>query len=266
MIGTARIVFAVAVIAVVTIVMLPVQLLAILTKAELGKRLPRWWHQVAARLLGLKVHVHGALSPDRPLLIAANHISWCDIVTLGAVADVSFIAKADMANWPIFGMLAKLQRSVFIERENPRKAGEQASDIAGRLANREIIVLFAEGTTSDGNGLYPFKTSLFGAAQFALKGSGLPSVTVQPVAISYTRLHGMPMGRHHRPLAAWIGEEDLLPHLGRFLSEGAIDAEVRFGKPEIFSEASNRKHLGKLMESRVRTMLAESLAGREHSL
>jgi 1-acyl-sn-glycerol-3-phosphate acyltransferase len=266
MIGTARIVFAVAVITLVTIVLLPVQAVAILTKTELRKRLPRWWHRIAARLLGLKIHMHGKLAPDRPLLIAANHISWCDIVTLGAVADISFIAKSDMAKWPIFGMLAKLQRSVFIEREKPRKAGEQASDIARRLANREIIVLFAEGTTSDGNGLFPFKTSLFGAAQFALRDSGLSSIKVQPVAISYTRIHGIPMGRHHRPLAAWIGDEDLIPHLGRFLREGAIDAEVRIGQPENFGETSNRKQLGRLMESRVRAMLAESLAGREHSL
>jgi 1-acyl-sn-glycerol-3-phosphate acyltransferase len=266
MIGTARIIFAVVVISLVTIVLLPVQLMAIVIKSDLRKRLPRWWHRIAARLLGLKVHVHGQMVQDRPLLIAANHVSWCDIVTLGAVADVAFIAKADMAGWPIFGTLAKLQRSVFIERENPRKTGQQASEIARRLAGHEIIVLFAEGTTSDGNGLIPFKTSLFGAAQFALRDSGLAAVAVQPVAISYTRVHGMPMGRHHRRLAAWIGDEDLIPHLGRFLREGAIDAEVRFGEAEVFGETSDRKHLGRLMESRVRTMLAESLAGREHSL
>lgn len=266
MIGTARIIFAVTSIAIVTIVLLPVQLWAILAGSDVRRRVPRLWHRIAARLLGLKVHVHGHIVADRPLLIASNHISWCDVVALGAVAEVSFIAKSDMARWPVFGMLAKLQRSVFIEREKPRKAGHQASEIARRLAEHDVMVLFAEGTTSDGNGLYPFKTSLFGAAQIALKDSGLSSVTVQPVAISYTRIHGMPMGRHHRPLAAWVGDQDLLPHLGRFLREGAIDADVCFGEAEKFSATSNRKQLGKLMESRVRTMLAESLAGRQHSL
>lgn len=266
MIGTARTIFAVASIAIVTILLLPIQLWAILTRSDMRRRLPRLWHRIAARLLGLKIHVRGRMVGDRPLLIAANHVSWCDIVTLSAVADVSFIAKSDMARWPVFGMLAKLQRSVFIEREKPRKAGDQATEIARRLTEHDVMVLFAEGTTSDGNGLYPFKTALFGAAQIALKVSGLASVTVQPVAISYTRIHGMPMGRHHRALAAWVGDQELLPHLGRFLREGAIDAEIRFGKAEEFSATSSRKQLGKLMESRVRAMLAESLAGREHSM
>jgi len=266
MFGYVRLAIAVTVIIAVTAVVLPVQFAALLARLKLRERLPRMWHGLAARLLGLRIQIHGEMVPDRPLLIAANHVSWSDIVVLGAVADVSFIAKSEMARWPIFGSLARLQRSVFVEREDPRKSVKQANEIAERLAAHDIMVLFAEGTTADGNTILPFKTSLFGAAQLALRQTGIRSVTVQPVSIAYTRVHGLPMGRQHRPIAAWVGDEDLLPHLGRLLREGAVDVEVAFGQPEEFTRTGDRKAIGRLMEKRVSAMLAQSLAGRRKNL
>src|SRR5690606_12850271 len=120
------------------------------------RRAPRLWHRLVLRLVGMRVHVHGAPASARPLLIASNHVSWTDIMALGATTDVHFIAKAEVAGWPVFGRLAKLQRTLFVDRARPRKAGEQAGAIAERLANGEPMVLFAEGTTSDGNGVLPF--------------------------------------------------------------------------------------------------------------
>ena len=92
------------------------------------------WHRMILRALGIRVHIKGALANGRPLLVAANHISWTDIMVLGSMVDVKFIARADMANWPLIGMLSKLQRTVFIERERRRSSSDQASEIADRMA------------------------------------------------------------------------------------------------------------------------------------
>ena len=151
-----------------TLVLLPVQLVGIWLKLPVRMRLPRWWHRVACPALGIRVHVHGALERGRPLLLASNHVSWKDIMVLGSVADVVYIAKSEVRTWPVFGWLARLQRSVFIERERKRETGRQISDVAERLDAGEIVVLFAEGTTSDGNRILEFKSSLFGAASAAL--------------------------------------------------------------------------------------------------
>ena len=110
------------------------------------------------------------------------------------------------------------------------------------------MVLFAEGSTSDGNLIMPFKSTLFGAAEMAIRGGAADTVYIQPVAITYMRVHGMPMGRQHRPLAAWIGDSDLVPHFGAMLREGAIDVDVHFGEPVAFDAGSDRKAVTRQME------------------
>ena len=174
MIGTVRTGVALSGFAAATPPLMLWQALALRTGMLDERRAPRLWHRLVVRLLGLRVHVHGSPAEGRPLLIAANHVSWTDIMALGATADVHFIAKAEVAGWPLFGRLAKLQRTVFIDRTRPRNAGEQAGAIAARLANGEPMVLFPEGTTSDGNAPLPFKSTLFAAAQMALGEAGGP--------------------------------------------------------------------------------------------
>ncbi|KQT64318.1 MULTISPECIES: lysophospholipid acyltransferase family protein [unclassified Aureimonas] len=265
MIAWTRIVCVALALALVSLVLAPLQILALRCRWRLARRLPILWHRLACRLIGLRVVTRGVPCAARPLLLVANHQSWADILALGQVAEVSFIAKAEVRSWPVFGWLAVLQRTVFVAREERGRTAEQADAIAERLSEGDAMVLFAEGTTSDGNGLLPFKTALFGAAQAAIRRSGAAEVAVQPVAVAYTRLHGMPMGRYFRPLAAWPGDVTLGPHLLAFLKEGAIDVEVSFGEPIAFSAASDRKTVGRRTEAEVRRLLAESLAGRAGS-
>jgi len=222
-------------------------------------RLRRWCHGLIVRALGFRVHVTGTMSKSRPLLIAANHISWTDVMVLASFNNVSFIAKSEMAGWPLIGWLTRLQRCIFVERDRKRKSGAQAGEIASRLAAGDAMVLFAEGTTGDGNLLLPFKSTLFGAAELAIGEGGADRVFIQPVAISYTRLQGLPMGRQHRSVAAWIGDQDLVPHIKDLLAEGAIDVEVHFGEPIEFSAGSSRKDTARTVEDRVRTMMNQAL-------
>lgn len=259
MIGWLRLILVVAIAALVSPPMALWQVIALRSGGRLDDgRIPRLWHRMVVRLLGIRLHVRGDLAKSRPLLIVSNHISWTDIIILGSLAELHFISKIEVASWPIFGTLARLQRSVFIERTARRKSGDQASEIARRIADGDPMVLFAEGTTGDGNILLPFKSTLFGAAQMALADSD-EAVTIQPVALAYTRLQGLPMGRAHRPHAAWTGDTDLAPHLVALLREGAMDVEVHFGTPIEFRAGADRKRIARDVEAEIRAMFSTAL-------
>lgn len=160
MIGAIRIFLVVAAMIALSLSLIPVQYLLLKMKNGWKRRLPNFFHRVVACLFGFRIRTVGQMHEGRPLLLVANHTSWSDIVVLSAVGPVSFIAKSEVRDWPVFGMFAVLQRTVFVERERRGKTGEQTSEIARRLATDDAMVLFAEGTTSDGNRVLPFKTAL----------------------------------------------------------------------------------------------------------
>ncbi|MDP9591977.1 UNVERIFIED_ORG: 1-acyl-sn-glycerol-3-phosphate acyltransferase [Shinella zoogloeoides] len=262
MITWLRIAIGAIVLLAVTLLLLPFQLLGLRFNWRIRRFLPRLWHRVACRVLGIRVRVHGVLEAKRPLLLAANHASWKDILVLGSVADVVYIAKSEVRGWPVFGVLARLQATIFVEREQRQKTGEQVNEIAERLAAGEIVVLFPEGTTSDGNRLLEVKSSLFGAAASAVPHAPDGIVHIQPVSIAYTGLHGMAMGRYHRPIAAWPGDIELMPHLMGILRAGAVDVDVDFGERVDYTRTSNRKAVSRTVEARIRAMLGARLRGR----
>jgi len=192
------------------------------------------------------------------VLFAANHVSYADITVLGSVIAGSFIAKAEVADWPFFGWLAKLQRSVFVDRR-VRSTITQRDAISRRLAVGDALILFPEGTSSDGNRVLPFKTALFAAAEH---GKGLSPVVVQPVSIAYTRLDGIPIGRLYRPLFAWYGDVDLAPHIWSMIGLGTVEVVVEFHPPTFLSDCGSRKALASYCYARIAGGLAGALFGR----
>ena len=245
----------------VTLTLLPFQVIASRFQRFWYKSLPMFWQGLMCKMLGLKVLVSGEMPEARPLLLVSNHISWTDILVLGSLGQISFVAKSEVKSWPVFGVFAKLQNTIFIERDQKKQSGTQADAIAARLQNGDVLVLFAEGTTSDGNHVLPFKSSLFGAAKVALLDAPDGHVLVQPVTIAYTKLHGIPMGRYHRPVAGWPGNVGLVQHLLGIVRAGAIDVEVTFGAPHIVTKSTNRKKLSAIVEAEIRVMHRASLAG-----
>lgn len=230
---------------VMLVVLLPIHLLALLF-AKLGwvrpaGTIPVIFHRVLLKLFGVRLTVKGNLERSRPLLLVANHVSWLDIPVLGALAPLSFVAKSEMRSWPLFGNLARLQRTVFVERNLRRTAQIQANEVAERMTAREIMVLFPEGTTSDGNRLLPFKTPIFEASKIALAASPVEQAMVQPIAVHYTHLHGLPLGRADRPHVAWPGEVGLAESLLPLVARGALDVTLHLGEPIPLTETSNRK-------------------------
>jgi len=250
-------VFSGLILVMVTLALLPVQLLADRCGLSLAGRLPRWWHGFALDQLGVRVVETGAASHDRPLLIVANHSSWLDIPVLASRLPLAFVAKSEVAGWPVFGLFARLQRCVFVERERRARTGVAAGVLADRLAAGDAMVLFPEGTSSDGNGVLPFRSALLGAAAGALTKSAADTVWIQPVAIVYRRLQGLPIGRFERPRVAWYGDMDLVPHLLGVFALRALDVEVIWGDPVSFGSASDRKIVAADLEQRVRRMLVE---------
>lgn len=259
MVGRLRIALGLSVAALTTFPLAAAQIVVMKTRIGREAVLPRLWHRSVLKILGMRLRVTGTMASGRPLLLAANHISWTDIMVVGAVADVHFVAKREMGGWPIIGKLSRLQRTIYVDRERRRQSGRQVSEIGQRLSEGDAMVFFAEGSTSDGNIMQPFKSTLFGAAQIALRESDTEEVLVQPVAIAYTRLHGMPMGRYQRPHAAWIGDRALVPHILELLADGAVDVEVHFGDPVSFTRGGDRKAIAKTVRDDVRAMMTSAL-------
>jgi 1-acyl-sn-glycerol-3-phosphate acyltransferase len=244
-----------------TLLLMPVQALGLGLGRPWVASFPRFYHRQCCRMLGLAVRIIGNPTPARPVLFAVNHVSYLDITVLGSLIAGSFIAKTEVARWPLFGWLARLQRSVFINRQ-VRSTAEQRDSIAGRLAANEALILFPEGTSGDGNRILPFKSALFSVADHRAAGP----VTVQPVSIAYTRLDGMPIGRRLRPLFAWYGSMAMAPHLWTVLGLGTVEIVVEFHAPTTMADCGSRKALARYCEDAVARGLARALSGRFGSL
>ena len=257
MFSTLHFLIAIVIVAVYTLPLMVVQEIALRTGLFSDRIVPRLWHRLTLRVLGVRVRMEGRPSRARPQMIVANHVSWLDILVLGSLDGVHFIAKSDMRNWPILGTFARQQRSVFVERERRHKSAQQAGEMALRLAGGDPVALFAEGTTGDGNYLFPFKSALLSAASRTIAETGVNEVFVQPVALVYARHHGLPAGRKDQAALSWIGDEDLAPHLMRIVGDGGVDAEVIVGEAIAFTAGSDRKAVTRELEARVRAMMVE---------
>jgi lyso-ornithine lipid O-acyltransferase len=220
---------------------------------------PPLFHRVCAMIVGMKIVVRGRRCDDRPVLFVANHSSYLDITILGALIPGSFVAKSEVAGWPLFGFLAKLQQTVFIERRNRASAGKQADDLRSRLESGDNLILFPEGTSSDGNRTLPFKTALFAVASLKI---GEKPLMVQPVSITATMLDGVPMGLIGRPFYAWYGDMDLAPHLWQAFGAGLMTVEVEFHPPVSMENFASRKALADHCWREVAGGVSRAVSGR----
>ena len=213
-------------------------------------------------MLGIRLHVEGRITENAPVLVVANHVSWLDIPVLSAIAPLSFVAKREVGTWPFISTLARLQRSVFIDRTRRTAVGQTTNEMIERLRSGDAIVLFAEGTSSDGNRVLPFKTPLFAAAKPTLaNGYTDPGACVQTLAIAYTHLHGVPLSRSGRSLVGWYGDMEMASHAWQLLKAGPLDVRIRISPPVPLSGFADRKELARYTESVIRQSLARLLRG-----
>lgn len=224
--------------------------------------LRRAYYRFLCRVLGLKLNVRGRPTIRQPSLIVCNHISYLDIVVVGAVAKGEFVARGDMADWPFFGLMAKAGRTVFIDRK--RSSASRARDqVRERLSEGGTLIMFPESTSGDGNHILPFKSALFNVAEGEIGGR---PITVQPMSIAYTRLNGMPIGVGWRSFYAWYGDMTLGPHLWQALKLGATTVDVEFHEPVTADQLGGRKALAAHCQNVTAEGFSRLLAGRSKAL
>jgi len=197
----------------------------------------RTWHRIVCRLAGIRVRVHGAPLAPRGSLLVANHVSYMDVLAIGSLGDISFVAKGEVARWPVIGNLARLVGTIFATRERGH-ACRQIGELAARLDERRTVAFFPEGTTTRGRTVLPFKSALFEAAK------GRPDLLVQPMAIAYAwDSAGLALPVCKRPIYPWTGQATLLPHLWALLKHRGGAADIVIGQPVHAARFESRKAL-----------------------
>lgn len=220
--------------------------------------LPRRWHRFCCRVLTIDIRQAGVVAEGGPVLYVCNHASYLDVPILGGLLDARFVAKAEVARWPVIGSLSLLQGTIYVERRL-QFANQQSDRLREILSDGTNIILFPEGTSSDGIRVLPFKSALFTAADAAADGV---EVRVQPVTIAYSRHRGVPMGRRLRPYFAWYGDMTLVDHLWTCLGLGGLGVDVVFHEPVRLSEFGSRKELASHCQMQVARGLSDALSGR----
>ncbi len=249
----------------ITLPLLLVQLIMFKLGPNWSGTIPILYHRLCLRVLGVKIRVIGRPLAEGPCLVASNHVSWLDITVLGSLTELSFVAKKEVAGWPIFGLFAKLQRCLFVDRAKRTATAEFRENMRKRLDDGDRLVLFPEGTSSDGNRVLPFRSALMSAAEMPVSdmlGGAVRPIKVQPLSIAYTRLHGLPMGRQYRPYFAWYGDMEMAPHLWDVLKLGPCDVTIHIHETVTMEQIGNRKALARYCESKVKQGVLAALRGR----
>ncbi|MBI3699496.1 MAG: 1-acyl-sn-glycerol-3-phosphate acyltransferase [Afipia sp.] len=255
-----RAVFVLLALVVILLVLLPFHVIGMVTGNRLQRDVPVLFHRLYCAVIGIRITEVGQLTRDKPVLILSNHVSWSDISVIGAVAPLVFVAKSEVKSWPVFGWLARLQRTIFIERDRRHKTGDHARAMADRLLGGDAVLLFPEGTSSDGIRILPFRSALIGSVHHVIgDATHHDKVVVQPVSLAYVRYGGLPVGRALRDKVAWYGDMDLVPHLLGVLANGAVDVTVSWGEAIAYDMHADRKQIARDAEASVRRMTAQAL-------
>lgn len=241
-----------------TLALLPFYLLTLPLGISLAEAIKRLWFKGACGLSGLRVNVIGAPSAQPGTLFVANHVSYLDIPVLGSLAEAAFVAKAEVAYWPVFGFLSRIAGTIFIRRK-AADVKAQSALLRRKLNSGKNLLIFPEGTSSDGTHVLPFRSSLFAAVS---DGVGEPGL-VQPVSIAYTHYRdGAKLVCGLQAFYAWFGEMELLPHLLTVFGLAGATVEVRFAAPVPAEAFKSRKGLAAYCQDVVADNLARSHSAR----
>ena len=190
--------------------------------------LPRLYWRGMCAILDIKLRVVGAIArptaDGRPVVFVSNHSSWLDVLVLGARLDACFTAKEEVGRWPVISTIARLGRTVYVRRKRNSTARER-DEMRARLAAGDSLILFPEGTTSDGARVLAFRSAFLSIAELPATSDGKPPI-VQPVSLVYDRLSGLPMGRATRPHLAWYGDMDIASHYWQLAQRGGMRVTI----------------------------------------
>ena len=236
-----------------TIVFLPVQMLILALRLPFWQVLPMVFFKLLASGLGLRIKCGGEALASGPVLLVANHIGWLDIIAIASVHPVSFVARSDVARWPVVGFLARMQKTIFVDRTRRTDTARTAREMSERIAQGTNVLLFAEGTSDIGTHVLPFRTAPMGAAASALAAGYDGAVAIQPLAVAYTHICGLPLSRNERRQVAWIGDMAISDNLATIVGSGPKDVVIALGAP--LPACGDRKQTARAARTQVRQML-----------
>lgn len=240
----------------ITLLCLPVQLiLRRVATPTIWERFCRWYHARALGAFGVKLVEVGEKSQVRPTLFVSNHNSYLDIEVLGSRIEGTFIAMQQVATWPLFGLLSKLQDSVFIDRQT-KSISAQQRQITERFDRHQNLVMFPEGSSYTGTHTLPFRSSLLAVAKHEVDDA---PVTVQPVSVTFAKLDGLPLGRGLRSCFGWYGDSPITDHIPAAAGLGRLTVVLEWHPPKTIADFDgNRKALSAYCESAIRSGMARA--------
>jgi len=220
---------------------------------RISQKIVQIFHKLLLWLINVNVEIEGKSNPGNvPTLYVSNHLSYLDIPVLGSKLNGRFIAKNEISNWPIMGYLSKIGNTIFINR-NLSFLKRNKSIIYDFISKGNSIILFPEGTTSDGIRVLRFKSSLLTSLE-------QKNILIQPIVINYESINGMPLNRWLKPIIAWYGDMDLKPHLINVLKLFSIKAKITFLPPLNGKNFTNRKDMTSTLHHAIDSFYSNELS------
>ena len=171
------------------------------------------------KTLNVKLDINGSIPASKGLFIVSNHLTYLDGIILGSLFPAVFISKLQVKSWPIFGWMARLGGTVFVDRKKKLKSVDSLKEIAGLLRNDINILLFPEGTSTNGSQILPFQSVFFQAPLSC-------SAPVLPITIKYTRIESADLNSSNRDRVFWYGQVSFGKHLSGLIKLKNIEAKV----------------------------------------
>ena len=230
------------------ILSIPIQIILNLIGQNFKKIYPLFFYRTIKLITGMVIKYNKSNFNNKKtgVLYISNHVSWFDIICLGTLLNARFIAKKEVSQMGIFGFLANLSNTYFIDTENKIKIIEYNKIIQQKLLDGENFIIFPEGTTSDGNGVINFKSSMlecvFGKNEI---------VCIQPISICYSKINNLPMGIYSRRNIAWVGDTPMVSAMANFLKSGRITVDIIFHNLMTTDKFRDRKELATHCEKEI---------------
>ena len=232
----------------VIFISIPIQTFCNIIGFKLKKLYPLFFYRMIKIITGININFDPTKlnKKNKGVLYIANHVSWFDIICLGTLLNARFIAKKEVSEMGIFGFLAKLSNTFFIDNENKNRIIEYNHLIQKKLQDGENFIIFPEGTTSDGNGIIGFKSSML---ECAFDDNN--QINIQPISICYSKLNNIPMGIYLRRNIAWVGDTSMVGAMVNFLRSGKITVDIIFHEIMSVNNFDNRKDLAAYCETQI---------------
>ncbi len=243
-----RLIFILFLLTIFIFISIPLQIIFNIIGFKLRRIYPLLFYRIIKFITGIQINFDKNSYNKRikGTLFVANHVSWFDIICLGTILNARFIAKKEVSEMGIFGFLAKLSNTFFIDNSDKNKIIEYNKLIKSKLEKGENFIIFPEGTTSDGNGVNQFKSSMLECA-FNNKNETF----VQPISICYSKKNNIPMGLFLRRNIAWVGDTPMVEAMANLLSSGPITVDLVFHHVLDIKKFSNRKDLTLFCEEQI---------------